>query len=103
MTTADGGKTAKCVVTVTPIAVTGVKLNKTETTIVKGQSETLTATVAPPNASNKSVTWESDHTEFATVDDTGKVTAVAAGAAVITVTTADGSKKATCNVTVTDA
>lgn len=103
VTTADGGKTAKCVVTVTPIAVTGVTLNKAETTIVKGQSETLTATVAPPNASNKSVTWKSDHSEFATVDDTGKVTAVTAGTAVITVTTADGSKTATCNVTVTDA
>ena len=103
VTTVDGNKTATCTVTVTPIAVTGVTLNKSETTIVKGQSETLTATVAPPNASNKSVTWKSDQAEIASVDDTGKVTAVAAGSAIITVTTVDGSKTATCNVTVTDA
>lgn len=103
VTTVDGNKTATCAVTVTPIAVTGVTLNKSETTIVKGQSETLTATVAPPNASNKSVTWKSDQTEIASVDDTGKVTAVAAGSTIITVTTVDGSKTATCNVTVTDA
>ena len=103
VTTEDGNKTATCAVTVTPIAVTGVTLNKTETSIVKGQSETLTATVAPSNASNKSVTWASDHTEFATVDDTGKVSAVSAGTAVITVTTVDGSKTAKCTVTVTDA
>lgn len=103
VTTVDGGKTAKCAVTVTPIAVTGVTLNKSELSLVKGNSETLTATIAPPNASNKSVTWKSDHAEFASVNDAGKVTAVAAGTAVITVTTADGSKTATCNVTVADA
>lgn len=84
------------------IAVTGVTLNKTSTSIEKGSSETLTATVAPADATNKSVTWSSDQPGIASVDQTGKVTAVAAGTATITVSTADGNKTAACQVTVTE-
>lgn len=102
VTTVDGRKTATCAVTVTPVKVTGVTLNKTTTSIVKGNTEKLTATVAPSNATDKTVSWTSDHPEFATVEN-GTVTAVAAGSAVITVTTTDGKKTATCTVTVTDA
>ena len=82
------------------VAVTGVSLNKTSTTLTVGGEETLTATVAPADATNKAVTWASDNTSVATVDSNGKVTAVAAGTANITVTTTDGSKTATCAVTV---
>jgi len=82
------------------IAVTGVTLNKTTLSLAVGAAETLTATVAPPNATNKSVTWTSNNTAVATVTN-GLVTAVAAGNATITVTTADGNKPATCAVTVT--
>jgi uncharacterized protein YjdB/uncharacterized lipoprotein YddW (UPF0748 family) len=101
VTTADGGKTATCKVTVTGTAVTGVTLNKTALTLAVGESETLKATIAPTDAANQSVNWSSDNTGVATVDASGKVTAKSAGTATITVTTADGGKTATCKVTVT--
>ena len=102
VTTEDGGKTATCKVTVKAKAVnvTEVTLDKTELTLTEGEAETLTATVRPDNADNKKVTWSSDKTEIATVDGSGKVTAVKPGEAVITVTTEDGGKTATCKVTV---
>ena len=102
VTTEDGGKTATCKVTVKAkaIGVTEVTLDKTELTLTEGEAETLTATVRPDNADNKKVTWSSDKTEIATVDGSGKVTAVKPGEAVITVTTEDGGKTATCKVTV---
>ena len=56
--------------------------------------------VRPDNADNRKVTWSSDKTEVATVDGAGRVTAVKAGEAVVTVTTEDGGKTATCKVTV---
>ena len=102
VTTEDGGKTATCKVTVseTSVAVTGVTLNKTETSIFVGGSETLTATVAPADATNQKVTWKSSDAAVASVDANGKVTGVKAGEATITVTTEDGGKTATCKVTV---
>ena len=84
----------------TTVAVTGVTLNKTSTTILVNGTETLTATVAPDNATNKAVTWSTSNAAIATVNE-GTVTAKAAGTATITVTTADGNKTATCAVTVT--
>ena len=83
------------------VSVSGVSINKTTISLTEGGSETLTATVAPDNATNKSVSWKSSDTGVATVDNSGKVTAVKAGSATITVTTTDGSKTATCSVTVT--
>jgi len=102
VTTEDGGKTATCRVTVKAKAVnvTEVTLDKTELTLTEGETETLTATVKPDNADNRKVTWSSDKTEIATVDGAGKVTAVKPGEAVVTVTTEDGGKTATCKVTV---
>ena len=102
VTTEDGGKTATCKVTVSDkeIKVTGVKLNKSETSLLVGGNETLTATVLPEDATNQNVTWKSDKPEIATVDANGKVTAVKVGEATITVTTEDGGKTATCKVTV---
>ena len=81
------------------ISVTGVTLNKSTLSIQVGGSETLTATVAPKDASNKKVTWKSSNEAVATVAN-GKVTAVKAGEATITVTTADGSQSAACTVNV---
>ena len=81
--------------------VTGVSLSKTSTTITAGQTETLTATITPENASNKAVEWSTSDDIVAKVDANGKVTAVAPGTATITVKTADGGMTATCTVTVT--
>ena len=79
------------------VAVEKVELNKSEITLEIGEEETLTATVTPDNADNKTVTWSSNKPEIAMVVG-GKVTAKAAGTATITAT-ADG-KSATCSVTV---
>lgn len=83
------------------VAVTGVSLSKQTLSLVEGSTETLTATVTPSDATNKSISWKSSDAATATVDNNGKVTAVKAGSATITVTTTDGSKTATCSVTVT--
>lgn len=96
-----GGKEASCEVTVTPrtISVESITLNKTQLSLVKGATETLTATVLPTTATDKTVIWESGDTAVATVKD-GIVTAVAAGNA--TITAKAGEKTATCAVTVTN-
>lgn len=84
------------------IPVTGVKLDKESLTLQETDSATLTATVEPADATNKNVTWESSDISIATVDASGKVTAISAGSATITATAADGSgKSASCSVTVT--
>jgi hypothetical protein len=82
------------------VAVTGVSLNKTTTSMVAGETETLVATVLSAQATNKTVTWASDNAA-ATVDGSGVVTGVSVGTAIITVTTVDGSLTANCTVTVT--
>lgn len=96
------GQKASCTVTVTQ-PVTGVSLDKNELDLFTGENATLTAKVEPDNATNQKVSWTSDKPDVATVDQNGKVTAVAAGQATITVTTADGDKQATCKVKVTQA
>ena len=84
------------------IPVTSVTLNKTELSLFTGESQTLTATVEPETATDKSVTWERSNPDVATVED-GTVTAKGAGEATITATANDGSgQKASCTVTVTD-
>jgi len=85
-----------------PVAVTGVTLDQSEAEVAVGKTITLTPTVAPSNATTKTVTWESDDEDVATVDG-GVVTGVAEGTATITVKTTDGNKTATCEVTVTTA
>ncbi|HJA29172.1 MAG TPA: Ig-like domain-containing protein [Candidatus Olsenella pullicola] len=84
------------------VPVTGLKLSSESLTLQEKGSHTLTATVEPADATNKSVTWESSDTDIATVDDDGTVTAVSAGKATIIATAADGSGvSASCEVTVT--
>ena len=82
------------------INVSSVSLNKSSLTLTEGYTETLTATVSPSNATNKNVSWKSSNTSVATVSSSGKVSAIKAGSATITVTTDDGGKTATCSVTV---
>jgi uncharacterized protein YjdB len=105
VTTEDGGKTAQCHVSVTQstVHVQSVSLNKTDLVLTVGNSETLIATVLPENASNKSVTWSSSNPSKAKVSSTGVVTGVAEGSAVVTATTVDGGKTASCFVTVRQA
>ena len=83
------------------VHVTGVSLNQTSASLKVGDALQLVATVAPSNADNKEVTWSSSNIKTAAVDKNGKVTAVSAGEATITVKTVDGGKTATCKVTVT--
>lgn len=83
------------------VKVTGVKLaQKSAVLSAKGASIKLKATVLPENASDKSVIWKSKDKKIATVDATGKVTAVGNGSTRITVTTKDGKKTAECTVKV---
>jgi len=83
------------------LAVTSITLDTTSTALTIDQTLQLTATVSPVNAADKTMAWASDATSVATVSTTGLVTAVGNGTATITVTTTDGSKIATCSVTVT--
>ena len=102
--TADG-KSASCKVTVNgqpaTVPVQSVELNQTTLELIAGKEATLTATVKPDDATNKTVTWSSNNETVATVDNNGKVTAKAAGEAIITAKV--GDKQATCNVKVTAA
>ena len=102
VTTQDGNKTASCLVTVSSsvINVTDVSLNKFALSLAIGGSERLTATVAPENATNKAVAWSSSNEAIASVSVQGTVTAVSEGSAIITVTTQDSDKTASCEVTV---
>ncbi len=90
-TTMDGGYTANCNVTVKPVPVTGVSLDKRSVTLIEGEELILTATVSPENASDKSVTWSSSDSAIASVDNSGKVTAKKTGNATIKATANDGS------------
>ena len=82
------------------IHVKSVSLDKTSVSINKGKKLTLTATVLPEDATNKSVEWSSSDAKVAKVDKKGVVTGVKEGSAVITVTTKDGGYTASCEVTI---
>lgn len=106
-TTEDGAKTAQIKVNVkyveqkpvdTTVKVTGVSINSSNNTLytnkIRNKTLTLTATVTPSNAKDKSVTWSSSNTNIATVDSSGKVTPKSVGKTTITVKTNDGGKTA---------
>ena len=94
-----GNKTVTCQVTVKKkvVDVTSVELDMTEAEIETRKDLTLTATVKPDDATDKTVTWTSSDANIATVEN-GKVTAVSEGE--VTVTAASGGKEATCVITV---
>ena len=82
------------------LSITGVTLNKQETTLIKGTSETLKATINPSDTTDSKVlTWTTSDSKVATVDSNGKVTGVSEGKATITVRTSNG-KTASCKVAV---
>ena len=83
------------------IAVSAVAVNPTTAAVKPGATVTLSATVTPEDATDKTITWSSSDEKVATVDG-GKVTGVAEGTATITATTKSGDKTATCTVTVSE-
>lgn len=98
ITVKAGDKTAECTVTVNPIAVTAITLSSNSLGLKIGESQTLTATVTPDNAMDKTVTWTSDNTAVATVSESGEINAVSVGTANITARA--GEKTASCTITV---
>ena len=83
------------------VAVTSVSLTPSKVSIAVGVTlKALNVTVSPSNATNKIVTWTSSDESIVAVDNAGKITGKKVGSAIITVTTQDGNKKATCTVTV---
>ena len=104
--TTDGTNlTATCEVTVSiPVLATGISLNQTTLSFnAPNQTATLTATITPSNATNKTVSWTSSNTAVATVSNAGVVTAIANGTATITAKTTDGTNLiATCTVIVSE-
>jgi len=88
---------AICNVTVKIVAVYSISLGKSSLEIAEGASDTLTATIKPTDATDKTITWTSSDESVATVSD-GVVKAVKEGTAIITAKA--GEKSATCNVLV---
>ncbi len=104
-TTVQGGHTATCTVTVQDkeIPVTGVSISSESLTLEENEAHQLVVTFEPENATDKTITWTSSTPEVAEVSAGGLVTALAAGTATITGTTADGGFTVTCTVTITSA
>ena len=99
--TVDGNKVATCKVKVAPVAVTGIKLNKTAVGLASGKSTTIIATVSPSNASDKTIIWSSSNSKVASVDQKGVVKGGIGGTATIYAKTKDGGFVAACKVKVT--
>ena len=97
ITATASGKTATCEVTVTPKGVSSIKLDKTSVSMTVKEVLTLTATVEPADADDKTVTWTSSDESVAKVDN-GKITAVGKGTAKITASA--GTINVTCQVAV---
>lgn len=100
VSTKDTGKKATCKITVVETPVKKVKLNKTTLSLTIGKTYMLKATTKPSYATNQNMTWKSSNTKIVRVSSKGKIRAVRAGTATITVITEDGNRKATCTVTV---
>jgi uncharacterized protein YjdB len=104
---AAGNRSAKATATATtpsagspPVAVTGIALSHTTAEMNIGGTLQLSAYISPANATNKAVTWTSSSPNIVSVNSNGLVTAIIPGStAVITATTADGGKSATCTIT----
>ena len=97
ITAKAGDKSATCAITVAATPVTSVTLNKTSASLKAGETVTLTATVKPDDATDKTVTWTTSDASVATVSN-GVVTAKKVGTA--TITAKAGDKSATCSITV---
>ena len=99
--TTANGISSTCTITVNSILTNSITLNETEAELIVGESFQLSATIAPDNATNKSVTWSSTNEAVAVVDENGLMTAVGSGTCQVRATANDGSgKTASCLVTV---
>ena len=97
----SNGVSAQCEVTVNPVLVSSITLNNTTADMIVGENLNLTATIAPDNATDKTVTWSSTNEAVAVVSESGLVTAVGSGTCQIKATANDGSgKTASCLITV---
>lgn len=96
------GKSAKCIVTVVPkkIAVTGISLEPSSTALLIGEQKTLTATVTPENATDKTVSWSSSDESVVMVNSKGVIVGLKTGS--VEITASAGDIKAKCQVTVQD-
>jgi len=103
VTSADGGRVATSEVTVAApvVSVTGITLSHASHTLRIGETLRLVATITPPNATTRTVSWLSTNPDVASVTAEGLVTAHRVGTARITATSTDGGRVATCEVTVT--
>ncbi len=99
ITAMAGGKTASCSITVVMgyVEVSSITLNKSTIFLYEGDTETLTPTISPENATNKTISWSSSNKDVATVKD-GTITAIKKGEA--TITAQAGGKTAACTITV---
>ena len=98
-TATDGsGKVGSCALTVNIIPATKLTINKESISMNVMDTDTLSVTVEPENASYKTVTWKSSAPDIVSVDETGSIKALKAGTAVITATTGEG-KSVSCTVT----
>ena len=100
ITAKAGDKSATCAVTVEATPVSDVTVDPTQVTLKAGQTATLSATVSPDDATDKTVVWTSSNTEVATVAD-GVITALKVGS--VTITAKAGDKSAACAVAVENA
>ncbi|MBQ7526825.1 MAG: Ig-like domain-containing protein [Bacteroidaceae bacterium] len=102
--TAYNGVSAQCIVTVNPIPVTGITLNKSDAEIAVGNRLQLEAAITPETATDKSITWSSTNENVALVSDGGRVFAIGKGFCQIKARANDGSGKQTsCLIEVTEA
>ena len=99
VTTTDGNYSDSCIVEVIQLA-TGVVLSFSSISLDAGKNKTITATVNPSSATDRTVTWISSNEKVAKVTADGTVKAISAGTATITATSADGAASASCKVTV---
>ncbi len=84
------------------VPVEGIKVDTKELTLAKGQTEVLTATFSPAEATITTLYWFTSDENIATVDENGTVKAVAAGETTVYCVTLDGNYKSVCTVTVTE-
>ena len=100
VTTIDGNRQANITINVQPIDVTGVRFNSATASMTLGTERTLNAVIAPINATDQRLTWQSSSTTVAQVNQNGRVTTVRPGTTTITVTTRDGNHRAQIQLTV---